>query len=294
MKRNLLIVSAALALFLASRPAQANIYVTHVDFTLNGGVSAFSDGGTALPTSGQGSFAPINGLKAPMGLVVANNALFVANRGSGTVGLYDSRSGAQINTQLISGLNKPGGLAFMANVLYVSEFGGGTVKAYQFDPNKNTASPLPFFNTITGLQSPTGLSVDSHNIVLVPSYGAGPGAGTVRAFDSEGNEFAGSPVVSGLTEPTGIIVRGSTLYVSDQDGTIGQYTIHVNQNGVSASGSQTFIKGLDTPMGLAFATDGTLLVVSPLVGAVSKFNAGVPVPPTPFISLGGPTGIAVK
>jgi hypothetical protein len=293
MKRNLLIVSAALALFLASRAAQANIYVTHVDFTLNGGVSAFSDSGTALPTSGPGGFAPINGLKAPMGVVVANNNLFVANRGDGTVGLYNVNTGAPINTQLITGLKKPGGLAFRANTLYVSEFGGGTVKAYQFNQN-NTVTPLPGFTTITGLQSPTGLSVDNHNFLLVASYGSGPGAGTVRAFDAtEGGEFLpGSPLVSGLTEPTGIIVQGSTLYVSDQDGTVGQYTFHTNP--VTASGSQAFIKGLDSPMGLAFATDGTLLVVSPLTGTVNKFSAGVPVSTTPFISLSGPTGIAVK
>src|SRR5215469_12867135 len=119
-----LIAFATLALF--ARSAQAQIYVTQVDFTFTGSVSAFdvSSGKSLAPPAG--NFTPIAGLHTPTGLAVSGNNLFVANRGDGTVGVYDSRTGAPNNPQLITGLKQPTGLAFTGNTLYVSDFGAGT------------------------------------------------------------------------------------------------------------------------------------------------------------------------
>jgi hypothetical protein len=299
-----LIAIAALAIMQNNAQAQPRIYVTQVGFTLTGGVNAFD------ATSGQslappvGRFTPITGLKTPVGLVVANNNLFVANRGDGTVGVYDATTGDPQNPQLITGLKKPTGLAFMANTLYVSDFSAGTVTAYAFNHQNNTVTPLPGFTTITGLKMPTGLAIGGGNILFIASYGTGAGAGTVSAYDATegGNgEFNnGNPLITGLDLPTGVVVNGNMLYVSDQGGSIGAYKLDL-QHVIVLAATPGFIKGLDAPTGLALGPGNTLFVVSALAGTVNQNfissttgNTAV-ANPTPFISgLSGPTGIAVK
>jgi hypothetical protein len=70
----------------------------------------------------------ITGLQNPTGLAVLGNTLFVANQTSnsgspmfipGTVGEYNSTTGAAINVNFITGLSSPGGLAVSANSLFV-------------------------------------------------------------------------------------------------------------------------------------------------------------------------------
>jgi hypothetical protein len=278
--------------------ALAQIYVTQVGFGLTGGVNAFNlnSGPPLNPTNG---FTSITGLKTPVGLTVANNNLFVANRGDGTVGVYDANNGAALNPQLITGLKKPTGLAFTANTLYVSDFSAGTVTAYTFNPKTNTVTPVFGFNTITGLKMPTGLAIGDGNALFVASYGTGVGAGTIGVYDNEGGTLNAN-LVMGLDLPTGVVVNGNTLYVSDQGGNIGAYKFDPHTLMVQAA-TPAFIKGLDAPTGLAMGPGNSLLVVSALGGTVNQYllnsttgNTAV-ANPTPFISgLSGPTGIAVK
>jgi 6-phosphogluconolactonase (cycloisomerase 2 family) len=287
---------ALAALSAIPRNAGAQIYVTQVGFTLTGSVSAFDLNTTPQnPTSG---FTPITGLKTPVGLAVANNNLFVANRGDGTVGVYNAKTGASENPQLITGLKKPTGLAFAANTLYVSDFSDGTVTAYTFDPNTNTVTPAFGFNTITGLKMPTGLAIGAGTTLFVASYGTGTGAGMIGAYDNEGGTLSAN-MITGLDLPTGVVVNGNMLYVSDQGGNIGAYKFDPQKLIVLAA-TPAFIKGLDAPTGLALGPGNSLFVVSALAGTVnqnllsSTGNTAV-ANPTPFISgLSGPTGIAVK
>jgi 6-phosphogluconolactonase (cycloisomerase 2 family) len=293
MKRSILIVSAALALFFASRGQAQTLYVTHVDFTLTGGVIAFNISG---PPSPLGGFTPITGLKTPVGLAVANNKLFVANRGDGSVGVYDANTGAARNAQLITGLKKPTGLAFMANTLYVSDFGAGTVTAYSFNPQAYTVTPDANFTQITGLHMPTGLAIGGGNILFVAAYGSTvPGAGTISAYDAtEGGQFGNGPLIMGLDLPTGVAVGGNMLYVSDQGGTVGAYQFDKNTVTIS-NPVPAFIKGLDSPTGLALGPGNqTLYVVSALAGTVGAYTSGAATPANFITGLSGPTGIAIK
>ena len=50
-------------------------------------------------------------LKKPEGLALRGNTLLVPNFQSGTVGEYDARTGAAINTSFVTGLTHPNGIA---------------------------------------------------------------------------------------------------------------------------------------------------------------------------------------
>ena len=127
------------------RNAQAQLYVTQgVGFGPAGTVTAYdANSGAVIPSSG---FTPITGLNGPVGLAVANNNLYVANRSAGTVTAYIASSGLPApKFTTITGLKKPTGLAVRGNVLYVSAFDGGTVTAY----DANTGAPDRNFTPIS-------------------------------------------------------------------------------------------------------------------------------------------------
>jgi len=276
------------------RNAKAQLYVTQgVGFGPAGTVTAYdANSGAVIPSSG---FTPITGLNGPVGLAVANNNLYVANRSAGTVTAYIASSGLPApKFTTITGLKKPTGLAVRGNVLYVSAFDGGTVTAY----DANTGAPDQNFTPITGLNKPSGLAVGGQNVLYVASFGTSFGAGTIGSYDAtEGGAF-NPTLIGGLNGPSGVVWAGGTLFVSDEgSGMVGACTLDpITGNGTAVPG---FIKNLNGPTGLVVTGPGNgsyLFVVSTFSGTVGEYDVktGAPIQATFLSNLNGPSGLAVK
>ncbi len=104
-----------------------------------------------------------------------------------------------------------------------------------------------------------GFSAHASNVFVSDS-----GNGTIRQFDSAGNE---SVFASGLANPTGLAFDGSgNLYVANSGGgTILRYT--------SSGTGSVFASGLNDPTGLAFDNNGNLYVANQGNGSILRFNS---------------------
>src|SRR5947209_15475845 len=78
--------------------------------------------------------------------------IFETNFSSGTIGKYDSATGATINAALVSNLGSPFGVARSGSNLYVADFNAGTVGLYDANTGATINAAL-----IGGLKSPVGL-----------------------------------------------------------------------------------------------------------------------------------------
>jgi hypothetical protein len=288
MKRNLLIVSAALALFFASR-AQAQLYVVQSGLLpSSGSVTAYSVITPGVLTPG---FTPITGLNVPLGVAVADKILYVANQDSGTVGAYRASSGAVVQASFISGLKKPIGLVVAGNTLYVSDASAGTVTAY----DANSGAPVSGFTPITNLNRPAGLAI-AGNTLFVASLGTTFGAGMVGAYDTKGGTL-NATLIPGLNGPSGLVATGGVLYVSS-NGAVLKYDVNATATTATLDPTFTTITGLDGPTGVVLTSNGNgLFVSSAFGGTIGEYNAktgGTAINPSFISGLTTPTGLAVK
>ena len=80
-------------------------------------------------------------------------------------------------------------------------------------------------------------------------------------------------LISGLTNPVGIAVSGSNLFVADEgNGTIGEYTTS------GATVNASLITGLSNPWGIAVVPEpatGSLVMLGVLGLAMARRRAGV-------------------
>jgi len=280
---------------------QQDLYVTQLaDLVSDGIVSEYpSSGASAINAQN----FPITGLRGPAGLAISGNNLYVANQANlptgddpkgtikGTVGLYNANSGKAINAQFITGLSKPTGLAVAGNTLYVSSFiPNGTVSAY----TANTGAPAPGFTTIPGLSQQTGLAV-AGGILYVASFGTNiMKGGVIGTYNANSGEAINPTLITQLSGPSGVIVTGGTLFVSNEfGGTIGEYTVSGDGKNAIPTGSIT--TGMTGPSGLALASKGTLLfVANTLTGTVSAYDISAGGGANIISGLTGPAGLAIK
>jgi hypothetical protein len=185
----------------------------------------------------------ITGLDGPTGIALSGNDLFVVSIGGtdgGTVGKYNATTGAAINANLIAGLDGPVGLALSGSTLYVASSVSGIVGKY----NASTGAAINA-DFITGLGSPERVVVSGNTLFVVSAD-----TDTIGTY----NATTGSPIDTQflpLSDPTGLAVSGSTLYVSDFDGgtpsggSVGSYSA-----GTGTVINSGFITGLSGPEGL--------------------------------------------
>src|ERR1700745_4046169 len=102
--------------------------------------------------------------------VHAQDQIFVANSGAGTIGDY-AASGAAINPSLISGLNGPTGVAVSDQRLFVTNATSGTIGEYTVSGTTINAS------LISGLNGPAGIAVSGGNLFV-----ANKGNGTIGEY----------------------------------------------------------------------------------------------------------------
>jgi len=202
----------------------------------------------------------VSGLTYPSGLAVSEDGtrLFVADIAKGTIGEYDTATGAAINASLVTGLSNPQGIAISGSSLFVVNLGNGTIGKYTIDAGAGSVtSSTPSF--ITGLNGPQFIAV--HGTELYITIG-GESDGAVAEYTTEGS-VVNATLVSALSFPTTLTVSGGNLFVVN-NGAVGEYSLAgdpVNSSiasGLSQPGGIAVIGGFSgttTPISL-YAAEG--------------------------------------
>jgi len=247
------LIAAAVAA-VVTPPARADFLVSN-DGTHS--VLRFADDGTPL-----GAFAGGGHLLHPRGLAFGPDGnLFVADPGLGNVARFDGTTGAFLGTFTQELISIPEGLTFGpdGNLYVTSARVGGEGTVLRFDGT--TGAPLGVAASGGGLNRPEGFAFVSTPFLLVASNGTGE----LLDYDSTFGTFVGA-VRSGLEGPTGVLADSPfSVFIAEFDA---DRVTHLNGGQISTlSGG-----GLDGPVGLAFAQDGTLLVASALSNQVLRYD----------------------
>jgi len=258
--------------------------------------------GTTVGEYNGASGAPVNtnfigGLDAPTQMALSGDVLFVANYGNGTIGEYNATTGAAINPSFITGINGATGIAVSGNNLYVSNqtssssspmFIPGTVSEY--DATTGAAINASF---ITGLSSPERLAALG-NTLFVVNGDVGTNIDTIGTYNATTGAAINARFLP-LFDPTGLVIAGNTLFVSNYDasvaggGTVGEYNATTG-----AVINANFITGLNGPEGIVISGND-LFVANYLGGTVGEYNATTgAVINADFITISDPWDFAVS
>lgn len=191
----------------------------------------------------------------------------------------------------------PGALAFKGSDLLVGRnpFFGDTGEIVQL--TNATGGPIGVSNYTSGgsLASSPGLALAADGRLYVADqtydFGSGVASGPVKRFDATGS-YLGELIASGgsgLAGPTGLVIRGTTLYTASiMNGSILQTDLTTDVTTAFASGGGSFAVG-----SLALMDDGSLLAGNPAgTGAILRFNADGSLHSTFASDLGQIGGIA--
>ncbi|MGV1037597.1 MAG: choice-of-anchor D domain-containing protein [Candidatus Nanopelagicales bacterium] len=206
------------------------------------------------------------------GIAFHDGDFYITNSGKDVVQVYDGVN--TVPTRLLSGVAQPWGLAFGTNGnLYVTSKGPN-----QNDPNPdevrvfvgNDLTPTPSL-TLTGLNDPQGIAVDSADRVYVANLAAG----TVSVFDGS---TTASATLTGLVEPASVAIGpDGRVYVGTREDTNSIKVFDPGSDHVFNSPSETgtpsaVISGLSSVNAMAFDSDGTFYAANG--GTVAVFKAG--------------------
>jgi DNA-binding beta-propeller fold protein YncE len=161
----------------------------------------------------------VQGFNDPRHIAVSDDGtrIFVADFGDvpdgikGSVGEYDTSTGATINAALITALDNPTGIALLGNSLYVANSSTGTIGKYNFD-----GTPVnPAF--ITGLSNPLDLATFGGNLYVVNN-----GTNSIGEYDATTGATINAALITGLNDPQGIaIVPEPAAFILFAAGTLG-------------------------------------------------------------------------
>jgi streptogramin lyase len=82
------------------------------------------------------------------------DTIYVTNYNTGTIGEYDTTTGAVVNASLVSGLNGPAAIAVCGSNLFVTNAGSGTIGEYDA-----TTGAVVNASLVSGLSYPGGIAV---------------------------------------------------------------------------------------------------------------------------------------
>jgi len=209
----------------------------------NGFVNA---GGTVGEYSTSGATinaAFITGLQDPFGLVVSGSNLFVSDVALNTIGEYNGLTGQAINASLISGLNEPLGLAVVGSKLYVASVNGGN--GPEMIGEYSTSGAVINTGLVTGLAGPFGLAVSGPDL-FVDNEGT-ESVGEYNAVTGQAVSSSLFTLPAGAASNNGLAALGSDLYLTQSNGTVGEYSTS------GALVNVALISGLNAPVGIAIA-----------------------------------------
>ncbi len=154
----------------------ADLYVTNSGTTKS--ITVYDDaatGNTPIKT------ITSDALTYPQGIAVDASFIYVADRDSNSILIFNLTDTGKVTPRKISGtatgLNSPVGIAVDTNYIYVANSDGNTVTVYPIAGSDNVAPQLtPTINT--NLNMPYGIAVNAANI-----YVANAGDNTVSVFD---------------------------------------------------------------------------------------------------------------
>ncbi len=215
--------------------------------------------------------------------------VYVANQGSGTVGLYTD-TGVAVNPNLITGLQTVEGLAVADGFLYVSTFGSG-IGVFTGKVGKYTLLGEPVNpSLITGLAQPTSIAISGNDLyvnnagsanvgkyttsgaTVNPSFITVTGGGgdavavsgstvfvaiggnyRIASYSAATGAVINNNLIPNQVQVTSLTVSGSDLYAVRQN-SVGKYTTS------GAVQNASLITGLNNPFGVT--VDGSNLFVS--------------------------------
>ena len=197
--------------------------------------------------------------------------IFVANTGAGTIGEYDSTTGATINASLISGLNNPQSIAISGGDLFVLNQGSGSVGEY------TTSGAVVNASLITGLgiNVAEGITVSGGDLFVVKDDGqdrqTGLDKGLIGEYTTSGATVNASLVTlldnNAGFDPVSIAASGIDLFVVNQAGTVGEYTT----TGATINGSLVTDR-YNSVLGVA-VSEGNLFLTGVYPSAIGEYDA---------------------
>lgn len=197
-----------------------------------------------------------------MGLSARADILYVSDVGSRSVKEIDTKTGAVISSMSGPNLITPNAITFdNAGNLYVSDLTNRTVLKY--DDSSKTFNTFVAQNS-GGLAYPFTISFGPDNNLYVANYSGN--SGDIQRYDGTTGAslgtFASAP---GLSQPTGMVFSGNTLYVSSS-GNDSIYAFNSLTGANQSPSSKALILpdtgAITNPAGLAVGLDGKLYVAS--------------------------------
>lgn len=163
---------------------------------------------------------PATQMDTPMGITASGDEVFVINRGSSELSVYNrSASGNIAPIRKINGIDTQLTVPYDVTVhngeIYVTNDGGGSITVYPIGASGNQAPT----RSITGITNPKSLTI--HNNKIYVATGGILQPHSIRVYDiaASGAATPLQNIVGGSTElggPAGIATDGSKIYVTNQ------------------------------------------------------------------------------
>ncbi len=217
-----------------------------VSSSADGVVREYDATGSLVTTIGSGE------LSTPKGVAFAGGKVFVADPGANKIFRFDQAGGASETSWTVTGVV---GVAVSGTTVYATD--GSNVRTYS-----TAGAPV----TSWGSAGSRGIAIDGSGNVWVSSSG-----GVVRSYTSVGG-FRLTVGAGVLTDPVGVAVSGSKLYVADNGANkIKRFS---TTNTYQFEWGQYPGPGVeDYPSGVAVDAGGTVYVTNKTQDLVQKYDA---------------------
>ncbi len=184
---------------------------------------------------------------------VSHAQVYVSNYGTGTVGKYDSSTGAAIDASFISGLSFPAGVALdqQGHLFVLNRNAAGAGRVSEYDANSGA---LINANLVFGLgNQPEAIALDGVGGMYVSDF-----SGTIGRYSAVSGSAINSHF-SSMIKPFGLAADGNGhLFVTDYN----RSRVLKVATEPGAESNADFITGFGNPMGVALDGKGGLFVVS--------------------------------